>query len=318
MMRKTLLASLIVASVGFSLPAGAAEKLRAGMIKMAAMTNLWVAKQEGIFAKNGLDVEFVEFRNGNEAIAAHRGGAVDIILAIPGTAMAASERGFDLMLLMQNETAKTQGPDAGAIQVLADSPFQKLSDLNGKRIAVSGLHSQMTVSVQMALQKGGVDVSKVQFVEIPFPSMGDVLRSKQVDAIAVLDPWVTQLATTGVSRNLGWAYVDALPEQPLGAWWARAAYVQKNPDVTKRFVASLQEAIDYLNADEPRARREVAAFTGLDPALTEKMPLITWETRIKAERWQATIDMMRNSGELTQAHKADEYFSDVTKADVVN
>ena len=309
-MKRSVLAAAALALVLAS-PADAADKIRAGVIKMAAMTNLWVAKQEGIFAKNGLEVELVEFRNGNEAIAAHRGGGVDIILAIPGTAMAATERGFDLMLLMQNETAKKEGPDAGAIQVLADSPFKKLSDLNGKRIAISGLHSQMTVSVQTALQKGGVDVAKVQWVEIPFPSMGDVLKSKQVDAIAVLDPWVTQLTSTGVSRNLAWAYVDALPEQPLGAWWARKDYVAKNHDATIRFVKSLQESIDYLNADEVRARRQVAAFTGLDPVLTEKMPLIRWNSRIEPKDWQATVDMMHASGELQQPHKAGEYISEV-------
>lgn len=309
---------LVLGLAALTLPARAADPIRVGVIKMAAMTDLWVAREAGIFKNNGLDVELVEFRNGNEAIAAHRGGAVDIILAIPGTAMSASERGFDLTLLLQNETAKTAGPDAGAIQVLADSPFHKLSDLEGKRIATSALHSQMTVSVQMVLQKGGVDPSKVQWVEIPFPSMGDVLKSKQVDAIAILDPWVTQLTATGVTRNLAWAYVDALPEQPLGAWWARRSYIDKNRDVTMRFVKSIREAIDYMNADEARARRNVALFTGLDPSLTESMPLIRWEWRIHPQIWQQTVDMMQKSGELQQPHKADEYISEIAKPFVVN
>src|SRR5437763_10976915 len=95
-------------------------KLKVGTLKQAGLTDVWVAKQAGIFERNGLDVELVEFRNGNEAIAAHQGGYVDIMLSIPGSAMTAIEQGFDLVLISQNETAKATAPDAGAIQVLAD------------------------------------------------------------------------------------------------------------------------------------------------------------------------------------------------------
>ena len=318
MKTRFLAAALAVTMVGAATNvASAAEKVRAGILKMAALTDLWVAKEAGIFAKNGLDVELIEFRNGNEAINAHRSGSVDFILSIPGTAMTASERGFDLVLLTQNETAKAQGPDAGSIMVLADSPYQKLADLNGKRIAVSALHSQMTVATSVALAKGGVDVSKVQFMELPLPSMGDALKSKQVDAVAHLDPWVTQLQTSGTARNLSWLYVESVPEQPIGAWYATSTYLAKKHDVAMAFVKSIQEAIDYMKADDARARKNVALFTGLDPKFTETMPLNNWDYRIHADRWQATIDMMVKSGELQQAHKADEYISGVARQFVV-
>ena len=309
-----LMATVMGAGCGSAL---AAEKVKAGILKMAALTNLWVAKEAGIFAQNGLEVELVEFRNGNEAINAHRAGSVDFVLSIPGTAMTATERGFDLVLLTQNETAKAQGPDAGSIMVLADSPYKTLADLSGKRIAVSALHSQMAVATQVALTKGGADMAKMQVMEMPLPSMGDALKSKQVDAVAHLDPWVTQLQTTGVARNLSWLYVDSIPEQPIGAWYATSGFLAKKKDVAMSFVKSIQEAIDYMKADEPRARKNVALFTGLDPKLTEAMPLNNWDYRISPARWQATIDMMMKSGELQQAHKVEEYISDVSRQFVV-
>src|ERR1700733_12023623 len=91
--------------------------LRVGVLKMAALTNPWVARERGIFARNGLDVTLVEFRSGNEAISAHRSGAIDIVLSIPGTAMTAAERGFDLVAVAQNEIAQKTNPDTGSIQV---------------------------------------------------------------------------------------------------------------------------------------------------------------------------------------------------------
>ena len=244
-MKNKLVMAALIAGLAFT-PVQAAEKVKVGVSKMAALTNAWVAKQAGIFEKNGLDVDLVEFRNGNEAISAHRSGAVDFVLSIPGTAMMAAERGFDLVLLTQNETAKTKGPDAGALLVLSDSPFQ-----------------------------------------------------------------------AGVARNLSWIYVESVPEQPIGAWFASSTFIAKKKDVAMAFVKSIQEAIDYMHADEVRARQNVAAFTGLDPKLTQTMPLNNWDWRISPARWQETIDMMVKSGELTKPHKAEEYFSEVARQFVV-
>ena len=217
-----------------------------------------------------------------------------------------------MLFRSQNEVARSEGPDAGSIQVLADSPYQKLADLAGKKLAVSGLHSQMSVSVQTVFEKAGVDWSKLQVVELPFPSMNDALRARQVDVVAQLDPFTTQLRNSG-GRVLSWLYVDSVPGQPIGAWYGQRAYVEKNRDVVLRYVKSLQEAIDWLDSDESRARRAIAEYTGLDMKLLEQMPVIKWSWRISLDRWQATADMMHRTGELQRPHKADEYISDIAR-----
>jgi NitT/TauT family transport system substrate-binding protein len=316
-MKRGALSFLAVLALVAPGAAQAADKVRASIFKIGASTNAWIAKTQGFFARNGLDVDLIEFRNGNEAVTANRGGSVDLIMSIPGTVMVANERGFGLVLLTQNEIAHAAGPDAGSIQVLKDSPYQKLADLAGKKIAVSGLHSQMTVAVQTALEKSGVDFGKMQQIELPLPNMNDALRNHQVDAIAQLDPFTTQLTVSGASRVLSWLYVDSVPEQPIGAWYAQPAFIAKNRDLVMRYVKSLQEAIDWLGADEGRARRAIAEYTGLDPKLIESMPVIRWSWRIDRDRWQATVDMMHKAGELAQPHKADEYISDIARQFVV-
>lgn len=291
--------------------------LKVGVLKMAALTNPWTAKERGMFKKNGLDVTLVEFRTGNEAIAAHRGGSVDIILSIPGTAMTAVERGFDLVAISQNEVAKAKGPDSGSVQVLKDSPYQSLKDLAGKKIAVSGLHSQKTVAMQTLFKRAGVDIAKLQLVEIPFPSQVDALKSKQVDAINTVDPYTTQLIASGIGRVVAWDYADSIPEQPLGAWFAKSTFVKANPLVVDNFNKAIKESIEFMMADPIRARAEVVAYTGLPPDLVKDMPLIGWDYKVRADKWQAVIDMMVESGELKSKHTADEYFAEQIKPYVV-
>lgn len=313
----SILSAAAVLAFGGSSALAQLTKLKVGTLKQSALTDVWVAKQAGLFEKNGLDVELIEFRSGNEAIAAQRGGHVDIVLSIPGTAMTANERGFDLVLIAQNETAKKEGPDSGALIVLNDSGIDSVAQLSGKKIALSNLHSQYHVAIQAVLKKYGVDPGKVQFLEVPFASQPDALRSRQIDVAASLDPWTTQLRTSGFAKVLSWDYVESLPEQPIGAWFAKADFVQKNPDTVKRFAGSIHDAIDYMHADADRARRNVAAYTGLDPALLKEMPLNNWSYRIDPAKWQAVADMMHASGELQKPHKADEYLSDIVKPYIV-
>jgi NitT/TauT family transport system substrate-binding protein len=298
-------------------PANAQEQklapLKVGVLKMAALTNPWVAKERGIFAKNGLDVTLVEFRTGNEAIAAHRGGSVDIVLSIPGTAMTAVERGFDLVAIAQNEIAQPKGPDTGSVQVLKDSPYQTLADLAGKKIAVSGLHSQKTVAMQTLFRRAGVDLSKLQLLEIPFPSQFDALKSKQVDAVNTVDPYTTQLIASGLGRVIAWDYTDSIPQQPLGAWFAKSTYVKANPKAIEGFTKSIQESIEYMLADPQRARAAVVAYTGLPADLVKDMPMIGWDYKVQASKWQAVVDMMTENGELKSKHTADEYFAEQIK-----
>jgi NitT/TauT family transport system substrate-binding protein len=291
--------------------------LKVGTLKQSSLTDIWVAKQAGIFEKNGLDVELIEFRSGNEAIAAQRGGHVDIVLSIPGTAMTANERGFDLELVSQNETAHKQGPDSGALVVLKDSGMNSVSDFAGKKIATSNLHSQRPVATKVVLRKHGVDPSKMTFLEIPFASLPDALRSHQIDIAASLDPWTTQLRTSNYAKVVAWDYVESIPEQPIGAWFARREFVAKNGDAVARFAKSVRDAVEYMNADVERAKKNVAAYTGLNISFLADMPLNVWNYRIDPAKWQAVADMMHADGELQKPHKAAEYLSDIVKPYVV-
>lgn len=314
---------LILAGVLLAIAAGAPAlaqdlpKVRVGTLKMSALANVWVAKQAGIFARNGLDVELVEFRSGYEAITAQRGGDVDIVLSIPGTAMAAIEHGFDLVLLAQNETAHGAPPDSGALIVLKDSGLNSVADLAGKKFALSNLHSQVQVAAEVVLKKNGVDPASVTFLEIPFANHPDALKSKQIDVAVALDPWTTQMRNSNYAKVLSWDYVDSLAEQPIGAWYARSAFVRQHRDVVDRFASSIRDSIEYMNADPDRARQNVAAYTGLNIAFVKDMPLNRWSFAIDPAKWQGVADMMQASGELRQLHKASEYLTDIVAPYVV-
>ena len=289
----TWLAAMLVAFV--ALPALAQDKplmpLRIGTLKIAAQTDVWVAQQRGIYGKNGIDPKISFFNTGAEAIPALQGGSIDVLLSIPGIGMTAMERGLDLVPIFQDEVAQATPPSSSSVQVLDSSPIKTLADLRGKKIGVGGLSTQNTIGVKMLLDKAGVDPSSVSFSEVPFSAMANALKAGHVDAVVPVDPFTTNLRLNG-GRVLVYNYSASIPEQPLGVWFTKGAIVKANPQAIEAFTKSMKELIDYLKADDARARDEIADFIKIDRTILNSMPLIGWDYRVKPDRWQAVIDMM--------------------------
>jgi NitT/TauT family transport system substrate-binding protein len=306
-MKKHFLASALCLALVNTALADEASPVKLGLTKLGATTSAWIAAQNGIFKKHGLELQTVEIPGTAQSTLLLKGKALDIVLQIPGTAMVANEQGFDMVLIAQNETAGTTPPVSNALMVPTNSPIQAVKDLRGKRIAFSAPRGQGFAAFKDTLQRAGLTIDAVQLVEAPFSSAGDLLRTGQVEAAATLDPYTTQLVKGGSGHPISWYMIETIPDQPVGSWWALRSWVETHQKEAAAFKAALAEAQDYLNADHQRARKAVAAYSGLDPALVEDMPPISWKSAIDPKAWQAVADMMYRQGELSQKRDVAEY-----------
>lgn len=318
--RPPLLASLVSAillTIAAAFPmAGSAlgdelAPVKLGISKLGAMTDVWIADKDGIFKKHGLDLEVVDIPLSAQSIQVLMSKSVDIALQIPGQAFQAKEQGFDVVLVGQNETAGVKPPVSNALMVGAKSPVTSIKDLMGKRIAASSAHGQAFAALKELFAKAGGSIADVQIVMSPFPAQPDLLRSGQVDAVAALDPYTTQILKSGYGRVLSYFMLDTIPDQPVGSWWARGEWAKQHPREIRAYQDAIKEAQDYLNADPTRAKKLVADYTGLDYELVKDMS-ITWKSQINPAVWQAVADMMYRQGELQKKHDVSEYLGSVT------
>jgi NitT/TauT family transport system substrate-binding protein len=312
-------AALMICAWAALLPLQAAaqkapDRIKVAILKVADCTPAWLAVRNGYFKKNGLDVQLVEFKSGSVAVMAQRSGNVDILLSIPGSVFSANERGFDLVAILGMELAQLTPPDSAAIHVLKDSPIKSVKDLAGRSLGTSARHSQSFVTLQTVLRKHGVDPAKVRFVEMPPASQTAAVLAGRLDAANAIDPFTTQLIKSGKTRVLAWTNIETIPGAPIGVWFAGRDYVRKNGSIVERFNRSIIEAMNYMNADTARAARLTAEFTGLDPELVADMTPMRYSTDIELDKWQQTIDMMRDAGVLKKPHRPEEYFSEQIKA----
>jgi NitT/TauT family transport system substrate-binding protein len=288
-------------------------KIRIGFNKSGGQTPQYVADTKGFFEKHGLKVERTEFTDNSKMVAAIQSGELDIMASIPAAVLSARDQGFDLVTFMQNETAKMQEPDSGAILVNKNSRISSLKDLQGKKIGVLSKGSQASIDGLYVIKKAGVDLGKVTLISAPFASHFDLLKSNQVDATITVDPFTTQIMESGIGKVLAYNYIDTVPGQPLAAWWAKKDWVQKNPQAVEAFSLAIKDAIDYLHADENRARQVIAEYTGLDPKLLEKMPMLNWNYKVDPNAWNKENEILLEMGAVQKMPKPDDYFADHIK-----
>jgi NitT/TauT family transport system substrate-binding protein len=287
--------------------------LKVGFLKIAGYANIYAAQKENMFRDNGLEVTSVFLRSSAEVVAAAQAGSIDVSFAFPTAVMSANERGFDFGTIFQNEITYDKGPDTGAILVLKDSGIKSVKDLVGKKLAASARSSQATVAVDEVLRQHGVDPKQVFYLEAAYPSYFDMLRTRQVDAVAATEPFTTQIIQSGIADVIGWHYAEAYPGGPLSAAFAKRTYIAQHPEIIERFNKAMNASVDYMMADQQRGRKLIVEFTGLDPALVEKMVYSRYNYDVIPEKWQQVIQIMTNSKILEQPHAPDEFFSDPIK-----
>ncbi|MFD0474957.1 hypothetical protein ACFQ0B_46965 [Nonomuraea thailandensis] len=87
---------------------------------------------------------------------------------------------------------------------------------------------------------------------------------------------------------------------------ARKDYLDKNPEVAKKFVAAVQEATAYMNAhvaDQELLDIATKAMEGTPaPVLQAALKQVGWPTSVAMNdaEWKKTLDFINGLGVLTQ------------------
>jgi NitT/TauT family transport system substrate-binding protein len=149
------------------------------------------------------------------------------------------------------------------------SPIKSIADLKGKRVGLfGGPNSATTWLYRLIVHKFyGFDAMKDSKVHFGAPPllMGMIDRG-DLDALLVLDPFITQMLESGKYRSiaeLGKLWRQKTNQNPmLVAVTVNETWAKAHPDVVKRFVAGFREALIYLkDARGPATWRRMGVKT---------------------------------------------------------
>jgi aliphatic sulfonates family ABC transporter substrate-binding protein len=251
---RTFLTVVAIAAAFTTTLANAAEKVRLAQ-NLAPISGLViVAKQKGLFDKQGLDVSVANFTSGRQALETVLGGGADIATTAeaPITAAAFARQKIALLARMEYSDDKTLVSKASGINTLAD--------LKGKRLAyTAGTGGEIyTLSV---LKKAGLSKSDVTLVNLRPQDMVAALSTGSIDAYNTWEPHIIN-----GKKALG----DKAKELDTKGIYAETfnlvvteEYLAKNGKTVTAFLTAVAEAERYVKANPDESIGIIAAATGM-------------------------------------------------------
>ena len=281
-------AATLVAQPAFAQPAPATlPTIRVGAIPVDGFAEPFYARDMGFFQKAGLNVEITTFNNGSGTTTAVAGGAIDIGISTVTAIANAVIHGIPFVYIAGGSLYTTKAPSA-VLSVPNDSPIKTAADLAGKTVAISAFKDGTHLAMAAYLAKNNVDIAKVNFIEMPYPSMAPALLRGTVSAAMLVEPFITA-AGDGVHTFA--KTLDALsPQFLLAGWFTTSTWLKANPDLAKRFVTAIVATAKWANANHVESGKLLQKYSKVDDATVNKMIRAVYAESLTASELDPTLD----------------------------
>jgi NitT/TauT family transport system substrate-binding protein len=220
--------------------------------------------------------------------AAAAGGSIDIGVGDATELANGVSRGLPFVLIAGGGLYTSSTPTT-TLCVAKSSTIAKASDLEGQTVAVVSLVSLMSSGVKSWLTQNGADLSKIHFVELPFPQMPVALSRGTVAAAALSEP-IMSGALAADAKVLGKAY-DAIASQfYISDWFTTRDWLAKNQDAAKRFVGVIYDTARWANAHHDESAVILAKYTKIDIDRLKRMNRCVYATDLRPAMVQPVLD----------------------------
>ena len=257
-----------------------------------------IATYDGIFAKHGLDAEMTLIGINTNIPPAIASGSIDIGGPTSPVFLQAVDGGLDLVAVAGASVMDPATADLVAVVQRKGLTMSKAADFVGKKVGVPGIGAYLDVLFRKWLIEGGVDPSKVNYVEVTFPNQNDTLKSGAVDAVVTAQPFISRIEGAGNGTVAAHYAAELNRKEPIILYAASRPWAQKNPDAVKAFREAISEAAAIVNTDHAREAEAQARFTKMNVDLIKKFPPSVSKPELRGEDFAWWIDVMKQQGML--------------------
>jgi NitT/TauT family transport system substrate-binding protein len=297
-MRNFMAGVAVVAAVLLADEALAQTRIQVGCTATSDCASAMVGVDEGIFKRHGLDVEMVLIGINSNIPAAILSNSIQIGGPTSTVFLQAIDGGLDLVAVEGASIMNRTSNDAVAAFVRTGINATVAKDFVGKKVGAPGLGAFLHVLFRKWLIEKGVDPKGVNFVEVTFPTMNDVLKSGAVDTVLTAEPFVARMTAAGTG-HVGARYAaDLARTEPIILYAASRDWAEKNPDAIRNFRTGIAEAATIVNSDRDKASAAIAKFTKQPLELVKMSAPNYSEPVLKSEQLAWWIDVMKQQNML--------------------
>jgi NitT/TauT family transport system substrate-binding protein len=251
--------------------------LKLGYMSYISNTVFMIAEEEGYFAEQGLDVELLPIKSGNELIPLLLAGELDVSAPSLNAAFfnAVTREGQVKIIMPLTDFQIKDCPTIAYMARKADVDAGRYLDKQEWKNANLVISMQALTSVPgyvlgMTLAPSGLSVDDMLIANVDAPAHEEALRNGQVDIVYAIEPAITRMTAKGdiVVLDSAEQYAPGLASSVIVV----GPKVFNDPEVGNRFaIAYLKAVRQYLQGPTPRNVELAAELTSLAPELVERI-----------------------------------------------
>ncbi|MGZ8427012.1 MAG: ABC transporter substrate-binding protein [Candidatus Binatia bacterium] len=231
----------------------------------AGQSGIWIAHDEGLFKKNGLDVELLHIPSSSLIIQTILAGEVAISYVDGRNTIQSNLTGSDVVLIagVTNRFPFT---------FMARPEFKRVSELRGKRIGVTRVGSSTHTVTLYVLNQAGLKPGDYEIVPLgEVPNILIALAAGRIDAGPLSSPTSIRGRKAGLV-DLATPAKDG-PEYVSIAVGATRAYLRANAQIVRRFMRAYAEAVHLFKSNKPIALKALQKYTRVTDLRSSKKPI---------------------------------------------
>jgi ABC-type nitrate/sulfonate/bicarbonate transport system substrate-binding protein len=262
MLRELARGAVVLLLLAWSGAASAQTKMTIATGVDPVFSAYYVAQQEGLFKKHGLDVRINTGPSGSAMVSFLINGQIE-------SAFGSEIAGVSNHNLDPNVVIVAQATRLVRWIAIVGRNIDTLDQLKGKKIGVAR-GSGGEVFWLALIDKLKLNAADYTVVNVEAPEMVAALERGNIDAYAVWEPWVTR-GLAAVKNTKVLKDQENILEQGVYIYM-NLGWIKKNPEQAEGFVRALVEATDVINKDRKRAAKNVSDFLkSLDPPMVEQL-----------------------------------------------
>lgn len=237
-----LAAAILIGAAGAA--SAANTKVAIGISGWTGFAPLTLAKEAGIFEKNGLDVTLKKIPQASRHLAI-ASGDIQCAATTVETWVVWNANGIATKQIFQMD--KSYGADGMVVR----NDIQSIKDLKGKTVAASAPGTSPYFVLAWMLKKNGLSVKDVQVVNLEPGPAAQAFVAGQNDAAMSYEPY---LSTVRDKPEAGKIIATTL-DYPvvMDTVGCTPKFLEENPKAAKALADSYFEALDMIKADEKKA-----------------------------------------------------------------
>ncbi len=264
----------IAAVLSAATQAAELTKVTIGASPAMSTLGIFIAKEKGYFAEQGIDAEIMSFKastgqmipllasgqllvgGGNVAAGLYNAIANDIpVKVVADKGLVSPKHGY-LALIVRKELV-----DSGR--------YKDFSSLKGMTMAVTAKGVTQEIVTDMYLKKAGLTLNDIKLTTLGYADMNVAMANGSLDAAVQIEPYVAVAVEKGIAVRVS-GNDDIYPNQQSAVIMYSPVFIEKHADLARAFMVAYVKALrDYNKAfdgggDKKEILAILAKYTGGD------------------------------------------------------